>query len=131
MADGISAAYSSLGPLLADLKAAGDRIPRRDVMRGLRAGGNLVRTQARINIAAELKQHSHDLYGSVRVNVTGKSAVSITANATHRGFRYGLVFEKRGTGPDAFLYPALLMKRDEAVAAIAKSVGEALDAHHL
>lgn len=126
------AAYThGLAPLLQDLKAAGERIPRRDLMRGLRAGGNLVRDQARINIASELKTRSGDLVRSPRVSVTGKAVVSITANATHRGFRYGLVFERGGFGPDAFLWPAAIEKREEAVAVIASAVGDALNQLHL
>lgn len=102
-------------------------------MRALRAGGDVVRDEARRNVVAEGLVKSGRLLKGLKTSATARRVVIRDVARGDDGYRYPSRFEygRQGGKSRAFLNPALDTKQLEALEVVARDIGKALDKHHL
>lgn len=118
-----------LDALLRDARAAGNKAATRDLYRGLRAAGNIVRDEARAKARGQGLQDSGALVRGVRVTRANARAVEVTATAKRDGFPYPSLYEYGRGRP--FMEPGLEAAAPKALRELQSRIDQTLREHNL
>ena len=122
---------TGLDPLLRDLRASGNKAATRDVYRGLRAAGNVIRDEIRSQAEGQGLVASGGLVKSVKVTRASARGVTIAATATRRGYPYPSVYEYGRVDHRPFAEPGLQAALPEAVLTLETRIDATLKEHNL
>lgn len=117
--------------MLRDLKAADNQLAVRDLYRGMRAAGDVIRDEVRRHAVARGLVDSGALVRSVRTTQASSRGVVIAATAAREGYPYPARYEYGASRSRAFAGPGLDDAAPEAVQVLEDRISRTLMEHNL